>query len=174
MVREQVENPLPHFIGEAVSQILLTIAIYLSDLTRSSNDAGRVSPPIWSCSRWGFPCRSAYAVTRWALTPPFHPYPFPEAVQRTGGLFSVALSVHRPYAGVPVPRRTEGRASRPAESGLSSIPCGTAAIHPSKIIRSANIEYARNNCNWSAPARPWRCGRSAAAGSDGTRHSCRA
>jgi hypothetical protein len=30
--------------------------------------------PIWSCSRWGFPCRRVLPPTRCALTAPFHPY----------------------------------------------------------------------------------------------------
>ena len=29
--------------------------------------------PIWSCSRWGFPCRRVLPPTRCALTAPFHP-----------------------------------------------------------------------------------------------------
>ena len=43
--------------------------------------------PIWSCSRWGLPCRSVLPPARCALTAPFHPY------LRGGGIFSVALSV---------------------------------------------------------------------------------
>lgn len=31
--------------------------------------------PIRSCSRWGLPCRRHCWPARWALTPPFHPYP---------------------------------------------------------------------------------------------------
>ena len=31
--------------------------------------------PIWSCSRWGLPCRSVLPPARCALTAPFHPYP---------------------------------------------------------------------------------------------------
>jgi len=31
--------------------------------------------PIRFCSRWGLPCRDCYQYARWALTPPFHPYP---------------------------------------------------------------------------------------------------
>ena len=34
-------------------------------------------PSALSCTTWGFSCGSAYANTRWALTPPFHPYPAP-------------------------------------------------------------------------------------------------
>ena len=32
-------------------------------------------PSALSCTTWGFSCDSAYAKIRWALTPPFHPYP---------------------------------------------------------------------------------------------------
>ena len=35
--------------------------------------------PIWSCCGKGLPCGAALANTRRALTPPFHPYPNPEA-----------------------------------------------------------------------------------------------
>ncbi len=30
--------------------------------------------PIWSCSKWGLPCRIMLPCTRCALTAPFHPY----------------------------------------------------------------------------------------------------
>jgi hypothetical protein len=36
---------------------------------------GHTSPPIWPCSDWGLPCHHPLPVVRWALTPPFHPYP---------------------------------------------------------------------------------------------------
>ncbi len=32
------------------------------------------SPPIWSCSEWGLPCRVVLPPARCALTAPFHPY----------------------------------------------------------------------------------------------------
>ena len=48
--------------------------------------------PIWSCSRWGLPCRRMLPPARCALTAPFHPYPHHIAVA-AGGLLSVALSV---------------------------------------------------------------------------------
>jgi hypothetical protein len=42
------------------------------------NGLGRLAAarviPIRSCSRWGLPGRLALPLTRWALTPPFHPY----------------------------------------------------------------------------------------------------
>jgi hypothetical protein len=51
--------------------------------------------PIWSCSRWGLPCRRMLPPARCALTAPFHPYlPRPVCTTRDiGGLLSVALSV---------------------------------------------------------------------------------
>jgi len=48
---------------------------------------------------------------RWALTPPFHPYPF--GLRRSGGLLSVALSL-----GSPPPDVIRHRVSM--EPGLSS------------------------------------------------------
>ena len=51
--------------------------------------------PIWSCSRWGLPCRRMLPPARCALTAPFHPYlPSPVCTSHDiGGLLSVALSV---------------------------------------------------------------------------------
>jgi hypothetical protein len=51
--------------------------------------------PIWSCSRWGLPCRRMLPPARCALTAPFHPYlPRPACTcHDIGGLLSVALSV---------------------------------------------------------------------------------
>jgi len=64
--------------------------------------------PIWSCSRWGLPCRRMLPPARCALTAPFHPY-LPRSsrgawarlspcqhrrdARDIGGLLSVALSV---------------------------------------------------------------------------------
>ncbi len=42
--------------------------------TRSSNETGRLSLPIWACWRWGLPCRRGHPRSRCALTAPFHPY----------------------------------------------------------------------------------------------------
>jgi len=61
-------------------------------------------PSASSCTTWGFSCGSAYANARWALTPPFHPYPAPSGIIQhgagwcrvvLGGIFSVTLSVTR-------------------------------------------------------------------------------
>ena len=43
-----------------------------------SRENGRATlPSALSCTTWGFSCGSAYAKARWALTPPFQPYPAP-------------------------------------------------------------------------------------------------
>ena len=42
--------------------------------------ASNGSPPIWSCCGRSLPCGDALTVTRWALTPPFHPYRLAAAV----------------------------------------------------------------------------------------------
>ena len=73
--------------------------------------------PIRSCSRWGLPSHGHCWRMRWALTPPFHPYPPLQAV--SGGMLSVALSLGN---------RSRSSASRPdvirhrvsVEPGLSS------------------------------------------------------
>jgi hypothetical protein len=49
-----------------------------SSRIRGKKRAGN-PPSALSCTTWGFSCGSAYANARWALTPPFHPYPTPPA-----------------------------------------------------------------------------------------------
>src|SRR5262245_1908956 len=79
---------------------------------------GHTSPLIWPCSDWGLPCHHPLPVVRWALTPPFHPYPR----LREGGVFSVALSVASRRPGVTwqstlwssdFPRNRNGPATTP-------------------------------------------------------------
>ena len=55
----------------------------------------RPAAPIWSCSRWGLPCRRRYR-RRGALLP----HPFTLASASRGGLLSVALSLGSPPAAV--------------------------------------------------------------------------
>jgi hypothetical protein len=64
-----------------------------SSRIRGKKRAGN-PPSALSCTTWGFSCGSAYANARWALTPPFHPYPAPSWMV-LGGIFSVTLSVTR-------------------------------------------------------------------------------
>ena len=85
--------------------------------------------PIWSCSRWGLPCRRVLPPARCALTAPFHPYlPQPVARGTWAGLSSGQrrrnVLRHRRFAfcctfrGLAPPRRY--LAPRPVEPGLSS------------------------------------------------------
>ena len=74
------ERPDGHLSGMAV-------ASHLVRPTRSSDDPGRVSLPIWPCSDWGLPCRVRYR-PRGGLLP--HHFTL---TRKPGGVFSVALSV---------------------------------------------------------------------------------
>jgi len=78
------------------------------------------SSPIWSCSRWGFPCRGVLPPARCALTAPFHPYRRLAALRRY-----IFCGTFRRLA---PPRRY--LAPCPMEPGLSSTPCGTAIAWP--------------------------------------------
>lgn len=53
--------------------------------------------PIWSCSKWGFPCRNCYQL-RGALLP--HLFTLTICLKTSGGLFSVALSVNSRFPGI--------------------------------------------------------------------------
>ena len=88
------------------------------------NEVRRVAP-IWSCSRWGLPCRLRCR-RRGALLP--HPFTLAAGRSPLGGLLSVALSL-----GSPPPAVNRHRVS--VEPGLSSprqvSPLRKAAIRPS-------------------------------------------
>jgi hypothetical protein len=110
----------------------------------------RRAAPIWSCSRWGLPCRFRCR-SRGGLLPHRFTLTFP--ANRAGGLFSVALSL-----GSPPPAVSRHRVS--VEPGLSS-PDGypsSAAIQPSDPRGLARLR-----------ARPGQGGRPAARGSRGRR-----
>ena len=77
--------------------------------------------PIWSCSRWGLPCRRRYR-PRGALLPHLFTLTRVTFAGEPGGLFSVALSLGSPPPGV-----TRHLAS--VEPGLSSPE--RAAVRPS-------------------------------------------
>ncbi len=84
-----------------------------SDLPESS--MGHASwIPIWSCSRWGLPCRDVLPRTRCALTAPFHPYRLP--VNRKRRRSSLCCTCRR----LAPPRHY--LALCPMEPGLSSPP----------------------------------------------------
>ena len=80
--------------------------------------------PIWHCSRWGLPCRSG-CPSRGGLLP--HRFTLTRP-QRSGGLFSVALSL-----GFPRPGVTRHRCL--VESGLSSTPIEGCRGHPALRAR---------------------------------------
>ena len=91
-------RPATKIWSRPISRVLSRAIIHLgplsptasSDLPGNARGRGTCSP-IWSCSRWGLPCRGVLPPARCALTAPFHPYLI---AQRTrGGIFSVALSV---------------------------------------------------------------------------------
>ena len=46
-------------------------------------------PSALSCTTWGFSCGYAYAKARWALTPPFQPYPAPPLRHFDSNAYSV-------------------------------------------------------------------------------------
>ena len=55
-----------HFSGTSVTG-------RLKQPTRESSEAGHLSSPIWSFSRWGLPSRRRHRLRWCALTAPFHP-----------------------------------------------------------------------------------------------------
>jgi len=71
--------------------------------------------PIWSCSRWGLPCRPCCQVRGALLPHHFNLTSAPPKERRIGGIFSVALSLGLPPADV-----IRHRVS--VEPGLSSQP----------------------------------------------------
>ena len=77
---------------------------------KAPGPVARSHSPIWSCSRWGLPCRRRYR-NRGALLP--HRFTLAAASRDRGGLISVALSLRSLSPGV-----TRHRLS--VEPGLSS------------------------------------------------------
>ena len=84
----------------------------------------RRAAPIWSCSRWGLPCRFRYR-SRGGLLP--HRFTLTWLANQPGGLFSVALSL-----GSPPPAVSRHRVS--VEPGLSS---------PFRAQPSGRLTYGR-------------------------------
>ena len=94
------------------------------------NAASNDSLPIWSCCGRSLPRSEVLTFTRWALTPPFHPY------QRlpAGGLLSVALVFLRNIVRSTLLFK---RAPRSMQSGLSS----AGKILPAAIARDQNVPF---------------------------------
>lgn len=113
----------------------------------TETEAGRFVVPYLALLPMGFSVPRRLLDGRWALTPPFHPYRYDRS--RSGGLFSVALSVGWPF----------GFSARvypnPHRLGLRGIaPCGVrtflprlapeAILHPSKIELSVGRLSSQN------------------------------
>ena len=89
-------RPISRVLSRATIHLGRTSPYASSDLPGSPCGPQERAPwlarfPMWSCSRWGLPCRRVLPPARCALTAPFHPYLPAEA--DIGGLLSVALSV---------------------------------------------------------------------------------
>ena len=111
--RRSGSRPVSRVLSRAIIHLGRTSPCASSDLPGSpcgpQERARRLARfPIWSCSRWGLPCRQVLPPARCALTAPFHPcrpQHLPRRLGRTmptspvangcvlGGLLSVALSV---------------------------------------------------------------------------------
>jgi len=88
----------------------------------------RHSLPIWSCSRWGLPCRKLLPVARCALTAPFHPY-LPTLLSSVSRRYIFCCTFRR----LAPPRRY--LAPCPMEPGLSSLPHMAETRLPGRLSR---------------------------------------
>jgi len=119
--------------------------IYATE-TRDYSDADNIIVLYLVLLRKGFTLPTALLTWRWALTPPFHPYPLDKL---EGGIFSVALSIPWDLAHSFA---LFNATSCPMESGLSSLRGApkrtrTAAVHASGIActvyaASPTMQYA--------------------------------
>ena len=71
--------PLNKNAADAVSRIpyhlaAAAIICLMRPEPGTCNVASNGSSPIWSCCGRSLPCDGTFITTRWALTPPFHPY----------------------------------------------------------------------------------------------------
>jgi len=93
--------------------------------------------PIWSCSRWGLPCRRMLPPARCALTAPFHPCR--RRIAAALGRFALCCT----FRGLAPPRRY--LAPCPVEPGLSSTQCAAVAWPtPGAIIRADRAASGRD------------------------------
>lgn len=86
--------------AEAGERIICLSSRYPEPVSLPKLGAGRSEVPYLALHPMGFSVPARLRLQRWALAPPFHPYP------SRGGLFSVALSVR-------VPRGTASRVYPP-------------------------------------------------------------
>ena len=106
--------------------------------------------PIWSCSRWGLPCRRVLPPTRCALTAPFHPCRRPEG--RVGGVLSVALSVGSRPPGVTWHRALGARTFLHTLIACSGCLADSGA-HDRRFTRATQIRLAGRGGGAMRPAR---------------------
>jgi hypothetical protein len=99
--------------------------------------AGNSVVPYLALHPMGFSVPPRLRLERWALTPPFHPYP--RFFRNTGGLFSVALSVGTPRG---IASRVYPPASRSRRGGIG--PRGYAASRPLVFGLSSPIPPLRD------------------------------
>ncbi len=113
-VRRPVSRVLYRFRGDDHSSGMC-VATHLARPTRTAMRKTSPAVPIWSCSRWGLPCRLC-CQSRGALLPHHFNLAGPNLPKKTGalgGVISVALSL-----GSPPPAVNRHRLS--VEPGLSS------------------------------------------------------
>jgi hypothetical protein len=118
--------------------------------------SGRPAAPIWSCSGWGLPCRRRYR-RRGALLP--HRFTLAGRPKRTGGLFSVALSLGSPPPGVtrhPCLRGARTFLSRFPGSGHPAVWRGRGKPRraPGQALRTVAIVRRRRFSRRKSCARP--------------------
>ena len=140
--------------GRAVSRILSAPRlreresfVSAADTRNLSRDArrgaGRSAVPYLALHPMGFSVPPRLRLGRWALTPPFHPYP---RSRSRGGLFSVALSVG-------TPRGVASRVYPRSTPGLRGIaPCGVRTFLP-RLAPGAILRPSKTSANIRAGLR---------------------
>ena len=116
--------------------------------------AGNSSVSYLALHPMGFSVPPRLLLERWALTPPFHPYPTPCGARRSNFLW------HCPSKGLPAPLPRVSPAPRPGLRGIA--PCGVrtflprlapeAILHPSKIGVSVTESTGLARSLWPAEA----------------------
>ena len=135
----------PPLVGLTISRILSRMIIYLTPLARRARSIRAADAtitrekraggptPCFVLHRMGFFVPRRLRAGRWALTPPFHPYPG----LRRGGLFSVTLSVIRDF-----------HRGRP-HFLCGMLPCGVRTfLYPGMNRDSDHLSF-RHECNTS-------------------------
>ena len=107
--------------------------------------------PIWSCSRWGLPCRRMLPPTRCALTAPFHPCR--RRIAAALGRFAFCCT----FRGLAPPRNYLAPCS--VEPGLSSAKNRSGCLADSRAQYTGRARLrARASLRARAPGRRVPCG----------------